>query len=435
MKTLSILRACVLVLAAYCISAHAQADKPGAYTSRHVLQVQPGSGLQRTEVPPSALAALQTTNYADLRVFNGAGQAVPIAVQTLAAPASQPLPAPVVLPAYPILGGQAVQGASGVALRIEESGGKRVIQMDSAAPADAKMQQLVLGALIDTRALTLPMASVEIEADLPAARPVAITVAASKDLKSWRTLVDAAPVFRFEGAGAPSQTTLALTAPVKVEGEYLRLSWPTDVPLLLRAVRIQPAHATAPPPARSKVALNVAAPASPHEITMRLPFATPLAALEIAPPTANTLLPVRVYGRNQSTQPWQLLASTVVYRITMNGKESVSGAAELFGASVRELKLEADKATQGFTAAPQITALLAPVQITFVASGAAPFTLAAGLADAPSTALPLASLIPGYTPGMEDTLPLARTAAAQNSSSASASVDVAPSAKSAASTH
>jgi hypothetical protein len=55
-----------------------------------------------------------------------------------------------------------------------------------------------------------------------------------------------------------------------------------------------------------------------------------------------------------------------------------------------------------------------PVQLVFVASGSGPFTLAAGLAGsdgALNAYLPLPSLVPGYQPRQEDSLPLARLAA------------------------
>ena len=86
----------------------------------------------------------------------------------------------------------------------------------------------------------------------------------------------------------------------------------------------------------------------------------------------------------------------------------------LRGNSWRDIRVEADTKTPGFTAPPAVSVEFDPVQLVFVASGDAPFTLAAGLpaTDAQAAAsayLPLQSLVPGYQPAQENTLPLART--------------------------
>jgi hypothetical protein len=70
----------------------------------------------------------------------------------------------------------------------------------------------------------------------------------------------------------------------------------------------------------------------------------------------------------------------VVYRLTTAGKEQTSGPVELQGASVREVKIEADAKTPGFASAPDIVLQFEPAQLVFLASGQGPFTLAAGLA-------------------------------------------------------
>ena len=122
---------------------------------------------------------------------------------------------------------------------------------------------------------------------------------------------------------------------------------------------------------------------------------------------SNTLVPVRVLGRNDRSQPWTTLADTVVYKLTTGGKTQSSGPVELLRVVTREIKIEADKKTPGFAAAPEVAVLFDPVQLVFLANGAGPFTLAVGAADASSAYLPLLSLMPGYQPGQENKLPLA----------------------------
>ena len=70
-------------------------------------------------------------------------------------------------------------------------------------------------------------------------------------------------------------------------------------------------------------------------------FLTPLAGLALTTPRANTLLPVRILGRNEASQPWRLLAQTVVYRLADAGGEAVNPPVALHGASARWLRVEA----------------------------------------------------------------------------------------------
>lgn len=161
---------------------------------------------------------------------------------------------------------------------------------------------------------------------------------------------------------------------------------------------------TLPPPAKTR-AQTVQA------LEFSLPFATPLAALDVRLPGPNTVLPLRVLARHQQGQPWKPLAQHLAFTLTDRGQARHSGPIELDSASWPEWRIEADAASAGFTAAPQITALLAPAQLVFVASGSGPYTLAAGRPQAEqegeSAYLGLASLIPGYAPGKQHTLPAA----------------------------
>jgi hypothetical protein len=138
-----------------------------------------------------------------------------------------------------------------------------------------------------------------------------------------------------------------------------------------------------------------------------LPFATPLQALDIRPAVTSVLVPVHLSGRSVRGETWRTLASSVIYRIKTEETESLSPPIELNGISLRELRIDPASGTAGFATAPQVSALLAPLDWVFVASGPPPFTLAVGRAGAETSQLPLASLIPGYTSGAEEKLPAA----------------------------
>lgn len=411
----------------------ADANSPQSYAQRLPLATVPGAALQRVVLPAQVLAALQTADYRDIRIFNAQGQPVPMALAAggsatvLAATEKQ-----ITLPAYPILGGAGASAGTlaqeGLSLRIEEQQGRRVVQINTSAgtPAVPSGQQ-VLGALFDTRTLGAPAVSLALDVDLPPAQPVSFQVATSRDLTRWSPLASTvlyrAPAQNgAAGAAQLGSSTIHLTG-ADLKDQYLRVTWAPaqggvelGSNLALRGATVTTSRSAAAA-ARPTVQVNLPAQNKPHELGFSLPFATPVAAIGITPQGSNVLVPVRVLGRNGNQQPWTSLAQAVVYSLQTAGVDQRSAAITLpsyQGNSWRDIRVEADTKTPGFTAPPAVSVEFDPVQLVFVASGDAPFTLAAGLpaTDAQAAAsayLPLQSLVPGYQPAQENTLPLART--------------------------
>ena len=410
-----VLAAAALSLCAGVAQAAADANSPAAYAIRVPVTLAADAPLQRVVLPAEVLVRLQSPGYADVRLFNGAGQPVPMALAGVAA-ASAPEEL-VTLPAYPILGAASTgtAGLEGLSLRIEERQGQRVVQIDTAATtttAGPATPQAVRGALLDARNVQLPVARMALDVDLPAGQPVTFRVQASKDLKHWQPLAETV-LYRADAAAAPTAPGRLGNEQIDLQradlkGHYLRVTW-GDAAVTLRGATLATSRSTGP---RERVSASMATPAlaNPRELVFALPFATPVAALAITPPGSNVLIPVRVLGRNHREQPWSPLASAVVYKMATGGKEQASGPVELGGASVREIKIEADPKTPGFAAAPALALQFEPAQLVFLASGQGPFTLAAGLSGATAAAsafLPLASLVPGYQPAQENQLPVA----------------------------
>ncbi len=411
----ALLAAAALCFSAGAARAAADANSPAAYAIRIPVTLVANAPLQRVMLPAEVLVRLQSPDYADVRLFNGAGQPVPMALAGVAAASAQE--DSVALPAYPILGtaSTGTAGLEGLSLRIEERQGQRVVQIDTTgAPGTAgpAVTQTVRGALFDARSLQLPVVRMGLDADWPVGQPVTFQVHASKDLKHWRALAETV-LYRADTAAAPA-------APGRLGNEqmdlhradlkdhYLRVTW-SDAAVTLRGATLVTSRGTS---ARERVSASMAAPAlaNPRELVLALPFATPVAALQITPQGSNVLIPVRVLGRNHREQPWSPLASAVVYNMALGGKEQSNAPIELGGASLREVKIEADSRSPGFAAAPELALQFEPAQLVFLASGQGPFTLAAGLPGATAAAgafLPLASLVPGYQPAQEYTLPVA----------------------------
>jgi hypothetical protein len=427
MTVRSLALAALLAVVAPAALAAPAVDAPERYAAHWPLQLPADARLIRLALPAEVLTQAQTADLRDLRIFNAAGQPVPLALDRFSPEtrASAPTAAPMVLPALPILGQpQSGNASAGVGLRIEESTTGRVVRLDL-PPAGAAREDAPVGALVDTRAQQAALQGIELDATWPAARPFTFHLHASANLRDWQPLGDVT-VYR-SGADDDTVTTPARVdlAAVSLHTRYLRITWdaaelsqPSPQVVQVRAVRLLPVAAVAAP---ERIAVPLALPDAgrdPRVIEWRLPFATPVVALDIRADGPATLVPVRVLVRQQREQPWTPLARHVVFSLTQDGRTQHSPALELGQAAWREWRIEADAASPGFAAAPQVTAWLAPAQLVFMASGQPPFTLAVGRADAPAASLPLASVIPGYEPGAQNRLPAAALTAHPDSATA-----------------
>jgi hypothetical protein len=385
------------------------------------------ASLQRLLLPAQVLANLQSGGMSDLRIFNGQGQPLSMAWSDSAS-LRQTENRKLVLPSLPVMGAPDVRDLSASSLRIEEQQGKRVVQIDSGAATAGPQSGKVLGALLDTRAIADPVVGMALDVDLPDAQPITFTLQASADLKGWRPLAETVLYRADAGAGHLGADHVELSG-ASLKDQYLRVSW-TDAgghvaPVTMRSATLTTARGISSAP---RVSAALAAPQllNPYELRFALPFATPLAALKIKAAGDNFLIPVRVLGRNDPGQPWTSLTAGVIYHLQTAGKVQDSAALELPPTAFREIKIEADKKSAGFSAAPEIALEFEPAQIVALVSGQPPFTLAAGLANAASPYLPMQSLLPGYRAAQENSLPLATVDSAAAVVQASASRDGVP---------
>ena len=199
-------------------------------------------------------------------------------------------------------------------------------------------------------------------------------------------------LYRFEGEGAPVNMTLEFEQSGQARGAVSAagLGQPGGRVADCRLRRHRGRRRRAPERVRAELAAPQAAGAGAVELTTG--FLTPLAGLALTTPRANSLLPVRILGRNEASQPWRLLAQTVVYRLADAGGEAVNPPVALHGASARWLRVEASNGADLATAQLQATAEFEPLQLVFVATGDGPFQLAAGHARSKPAALPLATI-------------------------------------------
>ncbi|RYF43892.1 MAG: DUF3999 family protein [Comamonadaceae bacterium] len=405
----------------------ADVPKPQEFAWRAALELPASTSGARVGVPAEALLQLQSSDARDVRIFNAAGEPVAFG---FAAPPAPPASAQRTAryTAFPLFsaapGARPARGA--VQVRIDGAGAPAPVWVQlggaegkPAASAPGATSTRLNAALFDTRQEKQPLRALELQAELPANVPVHITGATSPDLAQWRPLELRGRLYRFDGPDGMANMTLELEQPLQLEGQYLRLGWEGQDGVAVNYVGGLVAAAL--PVARVAAPLPPPTVAGPAALEWPLAFATPVAALALATTQPNSLVPVRILGRNDAAQPWRTLASTVVYRLQgANGSaETTNPAVPLGGASVRYLRVEATHGMQLAPSALRASVEFTPVQMVFVASGPAPFQLAAGRAGTDAAALP-AAMLAGTLPLKLAELPEARIGAVQLRQTASA---------------
>jgi hypothetical protein len=408
--------------AAWCaLQAPLHAAELGArdFQYRATLDTDGRSGLVRLPLPADALARLQSGSTSDLRVFDGRDHPVPFAITTPPPGASvlRTTPAMSVLPLHSTGRGQALPRGA-VQLKVDSSSaGQSVwVQLGGATTAARRgaptPSRRLPAALVDTRALKDPIAALVVHGTLPPNAPVQIRASSSSDLENWTPVPLQGRIYRFEGDGAPSNDRLELREPLRLEKRYLRLDWSGQEGVDVHAVTgILPA--ATPTPERPAVALPTPRTDANGAVEWELPFRTRVAQLDITTSSANTLLPVRILGRNQVSDPWRRLGQAVVYRLGPAGQESVNKPAPLEHASVRWLRVEATHGARMLDVPLAVRALFDPVELVFVAGDRGPYHLAAGREASPDAALPLAMLAATTTSRIAD-LPVVRVGEASS---------------------
>lgn len=412
MKRIALAALGMLILA-WPAAARAAAPRPADFTWRAPLQTPAGAALVRAELPPQAMLHLQSSDWRDLRVFNGAGEAVPFAL--LAPPAAAPPPPRARTASYPALplhaaSSRTARSAGSTEVRIADGAGQRSVwvRMDGGELRGAPRLDSVL---IDTRTQREPLGAIEIHGTLPANTPVQLRVASSADLAQWSVVPVRGQLYRFEGEGAPSNMTLEFEPPAVVGGRFLRLDWTGQAGVAVTAVTGMVAPGAAAP-ARVRAPLPPARAVDGGALEIATGFATPLAALALQTLEPNSLWPVRVLARNEASLPWRQVGQTVVYRLAGGDSDGTNPALVLPGVSARWLRLESTSGADLARARLLAGAEFQPLRLVFVASGQGPFELTAGRTAAPPAALPLATIAGTLGGRPPEELPLATVGAA-----------------------
>ncbi len=399
----------VALLSAGFLASSAFAQTPNDFTTRAEVVSTPGASIVRAALPAASIAALRGANGGDLRVFNATGVSLPHALIDASTEAIARADAPGQrLVALPIYSSTASTTSGAPTLRIEEGPNRRVIEYSS-TKATATTKQEPRGLLFDARLVATEVRAVELEGTLPNATIVKVSLDISADLKSWRTLVSDAPAFDFgtdaSGKG-PSNRRIELPVAQSFKDQYVRLT--SNVPggpqiVALKTVGVGSVRAVQ----TTSITLNAPTITADNAAEWTLSTGLRASGLRLQTTANNTLMPVRILTRARAGDPWQPVASTVVFRINETSlTDGVNPSLPINAPLASQLRVEALRG-YSLTGVPLTLALeYPPLQVLFIATGDGPFLIATGKAGLETASLPVATLMPSYTSGAEFATPL-----------------------------
>jgi hypothetical protein len=345
------------------------------------IRTQGEGAVYALDLTPEVYGGLTRADLGDLRVFDGAGQSVPLALAGTGARGSEPSPKPDVpalreLPIYPLKGASQPELA-GLRLRIEGSEGARRIELaDGPGGRPAKVEPGASLYLVDARAIEGPLDRLEVRWE-GGDFLVRVELESSDDLERWRPLLSGAVLADLHHAGRHlRRDAIALPA---TRASWLRLR-PIDPPpgLALTGVR---ARAVAAVPSRdpSLLELKTEPGSAPGERRFGIPPALELQGLRIRLAEPNTVVEARLESRRNADEPWRLRQALTLYRLSQGGIELENGDLAIGSAGDLHWRLSIDPAA-GAALPPAVTALYRPRGLRFLARGPGPHRLAWGSA-------------------------------------------------------
>ncbi|SDG61934.1 Protein of unknown function [Pseudomonas benzenivorans] len=356
----------------------------------------------RLELPMALHFAARFGDLRDLRVFNGAGEALAYALVRSEAGENLQEQAVKWFPLY----AERDDELAAPRLRVQRSSTGTLIELvEPGALADAPA--VLRGWLLDASAIEAPLVRLSLDWTAGQEGFQRFSIEASDDLQGWQPWGSGQLARLAFGGERIEQRQVELPGR---PARYLRLLWqsPQQAPQLSAAQLLGRRSDSLPAP----LVWSELMPATRNqsgEYQWQLPLALPLERLHVELEQANSLAPVRVSGRHDGGGRWQPLASGLLYRLPENGVEMRQDQLQLPGVAVQQLRLQVDERGGGLgSAAPRLRVGVRATQLVFLLRGGPPYRLALGRSAAQSAALPLGTLIPGFLPARLQRLGRAR---------------------------
>jgi len=375
------------------LSAHAQ-ETPADFTTQVPLSLSGEGPWYRLELPLAVQLNARQTDLSDVRVFNAAGEAQ---AYSLAREQAQSRENRVVndVKWFPLYD-SADSSAAVPSVRVQSNANGTLVQVQPSSQLEAG-EEVLRGWLLDASAIKAPLQQLVLDWTSERDGFQRFSIEASDDLQHWQPWGDG-QVARLSFADERVEQH-----EVNLPGQsarYLRLLWKTpEAAPMLTSAQLQSASSSYLPQPLVWSEPLAGSSTKAGEYTWQLPMGLSVERLQVELSQANSLAPVTLSGRRESSLPWQTLSSGLLYRLTQNGQDVVQNQLQVPGQVVQQLKLTVDERGGGLGAqAPAVRFAVRSTQVVFLARGAGPYTLALGSATVKAASLPLSTLIPDYSP-------------------------------------
>lgn len=381
------------------LSAVAQ-EKPADFTTQVPLAVAGEGPWYRLELPLSVQLNARHADLSDVRVFNAVGdvQAYALAREAAQSRETRTLNEVKWFPLYSSV--DATETAPSV--RVQSNTNGTLIEVQPSSQLEAGEEEL-RGWLLDASAIKAPLQQLILDWTSEHDGFQRFTLEASDDLQHWQSWGEGQVARLSFSDERVEQHEVGLPGQ---SARYLRLLWitPHSAPTLTSAQLQSSSTRSLPLPLVWSQAL-AGGSVKAGEYTWQLPMGLNVERVQVELSQPNSLAPVSLAGRRDSSLPWQPLGSGLLYRLTQNGQDVVQNELQLSGQIVQQLKLTVDERGGGLgDQAPTLKFAVRATQLVFLARGPGPYTLVVGSATAKAANLPLSTLIPDYSPAKLTTL-------------------------------
>ena len=368
--------------------------QPADFAYGMVLRTDGNDGVYKVSVPLEVYQVIRYADLRDIRVFNADGEVVPHVV-TRSAGAVSVKSESIELPRFPVYA--AAQSKLGdLDLKIKRDSEGAVINLNNRSSVAG--QNRLVGYLLDGSKVRPAIKEIELQwSDSVASYVGSVTLEASDDLATWRTLAKDAPITRMKfGDHVLDQRRVKFTPSPLI---YLRISGDVTrekempLPELTRVLAI-PADMSAETP-RTWATIAAQRDANkPGEYEFNIGAQVPIDRLHINLPQMNTLVQAELLARGGEKESWQNVAKTTAYRITQNSRQFNSDDLQINRDARRHWLLRVAQQGGGLGKDnPSLKAGWLADQILFLARGRGPFQLAYGAQGVKSGEVAISALM------------------------------------------
>ncbi|MFM0261455.1 DUF3999 domain-containing protein [Paraburkholderia sediminicola] len=380
---------CLAISSVWVSTAAVAADR---FAQRFALELESGAAYYSVTLPAAVYTASQRNDLGDVRVFNGAGEPVPYSLdaprESARAPATLrpvrwfPLP-------------PAVSGGTGTPLGVTIAADGS-LRATSAPPDRAQHDTDLIDVAREARGESrVDALVVHVRDDNYQGR---VSVESSDDLRNWQPAGEAQLLKVSYNGSTLSQDRIELNG---MRARYLRLRWLDGAPYVESIdAQVQVASAGAAQRADMQRQWREGIVARPGPKAGEYFFETggpyPVDRLRLNLPQPNTVAPAVVYSRSGLEAAWREVSSATLFRLHNGTVEQSNPSLEMAPDTDRQWRVVVDTRNGGLgNGTLSVAAGWRPATLTFVARGAAPFTLAVGSAAAVSSAVSRADLLIG----------------------------------------